>query len=123
MEIQILRRNFWNCKDTLLAKYNDIEQVQDLFRHNQGEITAIIVEPVAGNMGCVLPEENNFLQNLRKVCDENGALLIFDEVMTGFQIGFGGAQELYNVKADIVTYGKVIGGGMPVGALRQETKS
>ncbi|MGB4448546.1 MAG: glutamate-1-semialdehyde 2,1-aminomutase [Cloacibacterium sp.] len=103
------------AKDTLLAKYNDIEQVQDLFRHNQGEIAAIIVEPVAGNMGCVLPE-NNFLQNLRKVCDENGALLIFDEVMTGFRLAFGGAQELFNVKADIVTYGKVIGGGMPVGA-------
>jgi glutamate-1-semialdehyde 2,1-aminomutase len=103
------------AKDTLLAKYNDIEQVDDLFRHNQGEIAAIIVEPVAGNMGCVLPE-NNFLQNLRKVCDENGALLIFDEVMTGFRLAFGGAQELYNVKADIVTYGKVIGGGMPVGA-------
>lgn len=103
------------AKDTLLAKYNDIEQVQDLFRHNQSEIAAIIVEPVAGNMGCVLPE-NNFLQNLRKVCDENGALLIFDEVMTGFRLAFGGAQELYNVKADIVTYGKVIGGGMPVGA-------
>ena len=103
------------AKDTLLAKYNDIEQVQDLFRHNQGEIAAIIVEPVAGNMGCVLPE-NNFLQNLRKVCDENGTLLIFDEVMTGFRLAFGGAQELYNVKADIVTYGKVIGGGMPVGA-------
>jgi len=103
------------AKDTLLAKYNDIEQVEDLFRHNQGEIAAIIVEPVAGNMGCVLPE-NNFLQNLRKVCDENGALLIFDEVMTGFRLAFGGAQELYNVKADIVTYGKVIGGGMPVGA-------
>lgn len=103
------------AKDTLLAKYNDIEQVEDLFRHNQGEIAAIIVEPVAGNMGCVLPE-NNFLQNLRKVCDENGALLIFDEVMTGFRLAFGGAQELYNIKADIVTYGKVIGGGMPVGA-------
>ena len=103
------------AKDTLLAKYNDIEQVEDLFRHNEGEIAAIIVEPVAGNMGCVLPE-NNFLQNLRKVCDENGALLIFDEVMTGFRLAFGGAQELFNVKADIVTYGKVIGGGMPVGA-------
>lgn len=103
------------AKDTLLAKYNDIEQVEDLFRHNQGEIAAIIVEPVAGNMGCVLPE-NNFLQNLRKICDENGALLIFDEVMTGFRLAFGGAQELFNVKADIVTYGKVIGGGMPVGA-------
>lgn len=103
------------AKDTLLAKYNDIEQVQDLFLHNQGQIAAIIVEPVAGNMGCVLPE-NNFLQHLRKICDENGALLIFDEVMTGFRLAFGGAQELYQVKADIVCYGKVIGGGMPVGA-------
>lgn len=103
------------AKDTLLARYNDFEQVQDVFRHNEGEIAAIIVEPVAGNMGCVLPE-NNFLQNLRKICDENGTLLIFDEVMTGFRLSFGGAQELYNVRADLVTYGKVIGGGLPVGA-------
>ncbi|EJL73561.1 glutamate-1-semialdehyde 2,1-aminomutase [Chryseobacterium populi] len=103
------------AKDTLLARYNDMEQVEDLFRHNQGEIAAVIVEPVAGNMGCVLPE-NDFLQNLRKICDENGALLIFDEVMTGFRLAFGGAQELYNIKADLVTYGKVIGGGLPVGA-------
>ena len=103
------------AKDTLLAKYNDIEEVEDLFRLNPGEIAAIIVEPVAGNMGCVLPE-NNFLQKLRTLCDENGALLIFDEVMTGFRLAFGGAQELYKVKADIITYGKVIGGGLPVGA-------
>ena len=103
------------AKDTLLAKYNDIEQVQDLFRHNQDEIAAIIVEPVAGNMGCVLPE-NNFLQNLRKVCDENGALLIFDEVMTGFRLAAGGVQELFGIQADIVCFGKVIGGGLPVGA-------
>ncbi len=103
------------AKDTLTAKYNDIEQVEDLFRLNQDEIAAIIIEPVAGNMGCVLPE-NNFLQKLRKLCDENGALLIFDEVMTGFRLAFGGAQELYNVKADLVTFGKVIGGGLPVGA-------
>ncbi|WP_185289037.1 glutamate-1-semialdehyde 2,1-aminomutase [Chryseobacterium lactis] len=103
------------AKDTLLARYNDFEQVEDLFRHNQGEIAAVIIEPVAGNMGCVLPE-NDFLQNLRKICDENGALLIFDEVMTGFRLAFGGAQELFNVKADLVTYGKVIGGGLPVGA-------
>ncbi|MFP3597448.1 glutamate-1-semialdehyde 2,1-aminomutase [Chryseobacterium sp. SIMBA_029] len=103
------------AKDTLLARYNDVEQVEDLFRHNQGQIAAIIVEPVAGNMGCVLPE-NNFLQHLRRICDENGALLIFDEVMTGFRLAFGGAQELFNVKADLVTYGKVIGGGLPVGA-------
>jgi glutamate-1-semialdehyde 2,1-aminomutase len=103
------------AKDTLLARYNDFEQVEDLFRHNQGEIAAVIIEPVAGNMGCVLPE-NDFLQKLRKICDENGALLIFDEVMTGFRLAFGGAQELFNVKADLVTYGKVIGGGLPVGA-------
>ena len=103
------------AKDTLLAHYNGFEQVQDLFKNNEGEIAAIIIEPVAGNMGCVLPE-NNFLQNLRKICDENGALLIFDEVMTGFRLAFGGAQEVFGVKADLVTYGKVIGGGMPVGA-------
>ncbi len=103
------------AKDTLLARYNDWEQVQDLFNHNSGEIAAIIIEPVAGNMGCVLPE-NDFLQNLRKICDENGTLLIFDEVMTGFRLAFGGAQEVYGVKADLVTYGKVIGGGLPVGA-------
>ncbi len=103
------------AKDTLLARYNDIEQVEDLFRHNEGQIAAIIIEPVAGNMGCVLPE-NNFLQKLRTLCDQHGALLIFDEVMTGFRLAFGGAQEIFNVKADIVTFGKVIGGGLPVGA-------
>lgn len=103
------------AKDTLPARYNDVEQVKDLFKNNQAEIAAVIIEPVAGNMGCVLPE-NNFLQELRKICDENGALLIFDEVMTGFRLAFGGAQELYGVKADLVTYGKVIGGGLPVGA-------
>lgn len=103
------------AKDTLLARYNDIEQVKDLFRHNEGEIAAVIIEPVAGNMGCVLPE-NDFLQELRKACDANGALLIFDEVMTGFRLAFGGAQEVFGVKADLVTYGKVIGGGLPVGA-------
>lgn len=103
------------AKDTLLARYNDFEQVKDIFRNNEGEIAAVIIEPVAGNMGCVLPE-NNFLQKLRTVCDEYGTLLIFDEVMTGFRLAFGGAQEVFNVKADLVTYGKVIGGGMPVGA-------
>ena len=103
------------AKDTLLARYNDIDQVEALFKENPEEIAAIIIEPVAGNMGCVLPE-NDFLQKLRKLCDENGTLLIFDEVMTGFRLDFGGAQELFNVKADLVTYGKVIGGGLPVGA-------
>lgn len=103
------------AKDTLLARYNDFEQVKDIFRNNEGQIAAVIIEPVAGNMGCVLPE-NNFLQKLRTICDEYGTLLIFDEVMTGFRLAFGGAQEVFNVKADLVTYGKVIGGGMPVGA-------
>lgn len=103
------------AQDTLNARYNDIEQVEDLFRHNEGEIAAVIIEPVAGNMGCVLPE-NNFLQKLRTLCDKHGALLIFDEVMTGFRLAFGGAQELFSVKADLVTFGKVIGGGLPVGA-------
>lgn len=103
------------AQDTLLARYNDIDQIRDIFRHSGEQIAAVIIEPVAGNMGCVLPE-NNFLQNLRQICDEYGSLLIFDEVMTGFRLAFGGAQEVYNVKADIVTYGKVIGGGMPVGA-------
>ncbi|MCG2792296.1 MAG: glutamate-1-semialdehyde 2,1-aminomutase [Weeksellaceae bacterium] len=103
------------AKDTLLAEYNNFEQVEDLFKNNPEQIAAIIVEPIAGNMGCILPE-NNFLQNLRKICDENGAILIFDEVMTGFRLAFGGAQERLNVKADLVTFGKVIGGGLPVGA-------
>ena len=103
------------AKDTLLARYNDPEQVADLFRHNEGEIAALIIEPVAGNMGCVLPEQN-FLRKLRELCDQHGTLLIFDEVMTGFRLAFGGAQEAYKVKADLVTYGKVIGGGLPVGA-------
>ena len=103
------------AKDTLLAEYNNIEQVEDLFKNNPEQIAAIIVEPIAGNMGCILPE-NQFLQNLRKLCDEHGTLLIFDEVMTGFRLAFGGAQEALGVKADLVTYGKVIGGGLPVGA-------
>lgn len=103
------------AKDTLLASYNDIENVKALFEANKNEIAAIIIEPVAGNMGCVPPKEG-FLQSLRQVCDENNALLIFDEVMTGFRLAKGGAQELYNVVADIVCFGKVIGGGLPVGA-------
>lgn len=102
------------AKDTLLAEYNNLEEVQNLFSEHP-DIAAIIIEPVAGNMGCVLPDEG-FLSALRTLCDKNGSLLIFDEVMTGFRLGFGGAQEVFGVKADIVTYGKVIGGGMPVGA-------
>ncbi len=103
------------AKDTLNAKYNDIQDVTELFAKNEGQIACVIIEPVAGNMGCVLPE-NDFLQKLRKICTENGALLIFDEVMTGFRLAFGGAQELFGVDADLVTFGKIIGGGMPVGA-------
>lgn len=103
------------AKDTLLADYNNLDQVKALFAANPGEIAAIIIEPVAGNMGCILPAEG-FLQGLRELCDENSALLIFDEVMTGFRLAKGGVQELMDVRADIVTFGKVIGGGLPVGA-------
>jgi glutamate-1-semialdehyde 2,1-aminomutase len=103
------------AKDTLLANYNDIENVKSLFEANKNEIAAIIIEPVAGNMGCV-PPISGFLQSLRQLCNENNTLLIFDEVMTGFRLAKGGVQELYNVKADIVCFGKVIGGGLPVGA-------
>lgn len=103
------------AKDTLLANYNDIDNVKALFEANKNEIAAIIIEPVAGNMGCIPPKEG-FLNSLRQLCDENSALLIFDEVMTGFRLAKGGAQELFNIKADIVCFGKVIGGGLPVGA-------
>lgn len=103
------------AKDTLLANYNDLESVSALFEANKNEIAAIIVEPVAGNMGCV-PPLNGFLEGLRQLCSDNNALLIFDEVMTGFRLAKGGVQELYNIKADIVCFGKVIGGGLPVGA-------
>ena len=103
------------AKDTLLAAYNDIENVKALFEANKNEIAAIIIEPVAGNMGCI-PPAKGFLEALRSVCSENGTLLIFDEVMTGFRLAKGGAQELYGIQADIVCFGKVIGGGLPVGA-------
>ena len=103
------------AKDTLLANYNDIENVKALFESNKNEIAAIIVEPVAGNMGCI-PPKSGFLEDLRTICSENGTLLIFDEVMTGFRLAKGGVQELFGVKADIVCFGKVIGGGLPVGA-------
>ena len=103
------------AKDTLLAKYNDLDSVTALVNANLGEIAAIIIEPVAGNMGCIPPKEG-FLEALRQICNDNNILLIFDEVMTGFRLARGGAQELLNVKADIVTFGKVIGGGLPVGA-------
>ncbi|WP_395056605.1 glutamate-1-semialdehyde 2,1-aminomutase [Flavobacterium sp.] len=103
------------ARDTLLASYNDIQNVKDLFDANKNEIAAIIIEPVAGNMGCI-PSQKGFLEGLRQLCDDNGAMLIFDEVMTGFRLTKGGVQELYNIKADIVCFGKVIGGGLPVGA-------
>ena len=103
------------AKDTLLARYNDLENVDQLIAANPNEIAAIIIEPVAGNMGCV-PPQTGFLEGLRVLCNEHNILLIFDEVMTGFRLAKGGVQELYNIKADIVTFGKVIGGGLPVGA-------
>lgn len=103
------------AKDTLLARFNGLDSVQQLIDQNPEEIAAIIVEPVAGNMGCIVPEEG-FLQGLRKLCDQAGILLIFDEVMTGFRLAQGGAQERLGVRADIATFGKVIGGGLPVGA-------
>ncbi|NER18719.1 glutamate-1-semialdehyde 2,1-aminomutase [Spongiivirga citrea] len=103
------------AKDTLLASYNDLDNVKELIQVNKGEIAAIIIEPVAGNMGCIVPKEG-FLEGLRSLCDAHGILLIFDEVMTGFRLALGGAQELLNIKADIVCFGKVIGGGLPVGA-------
>ena len=103
------------AKDTLLARYNDLENVAQLIAANPNEIAAIIIEPVAGNMGCV-PPQKGFLEGLRALCTEHSILLIFDEVMTGFRLAKGGVQELYNIKADIVTFGKVIGGGLPVGA-------
>ncbi|MCM5664235.1 glutamate-1-semialdehyde 2,1-aminomutase [Galbibacter mesophilus] len=103
------------AKDTLLAHYNDLEGVKEVIEANKGEVAAIIIEPVPGNMGCILPKKG-FLEGLRKLCDQHKILLIFDEVMTGFRLAQGGAQELLGVKADIVTFGKVIGGGLPVGA-------
>lgn len=101
--------------DTLNAPYNDLEAVQQLVDDNKGEVAAIIIEPVAGNMGCIVPQ-TGFLEGLRSICDKEGIVFIFDEVMTGFRLATGGAQERLNIKADLVTYGKVIGGGMPVGA-------
>lgn len=103
------------AKDTLLARYNDFESVKELFESSPGEIAAVIIEPVAGNMGCIVPEEN-FLEDLREICTRHKSLLIFDEVMTGFRLGLGGAQQRLKINADLVTFGKIIGGGFPVGA-------
>lgn len=103
------------AKDTLLATFNDLESVRLLVEANKDEVACIILEPVAGNMGCI-PPQNGFLEGLRRLCDENDILLLFDEVMTGFRLAPGGVQERFGVPADIVMFGKVIGGGLPVGA-------
>ena len=103
------------AKDTLLAQYNNLESVSNHFKQYHEQIAAIIVEPVAGNMGCI-PPQKGFMEGLRKLCDEYKTLLIFDEVMTGFRLAKGGAQESLGVTADLITYGKVLGGGLPVGA-------
>ncbi|WP_022834555.1 glutamate-1-semialdehyde 2,1-aminomutase [Salisaeta longa] len=104
-----------NAKDTLLARYNDLDHVEQLLEAHAGEVACIIVEPIAGNMGCI-PPEPGFLEGLRRLCDHHDALLIFDEVMTGFRVAPGGAQERYGVIPDLTTLGKIIGGGLPVGA-------
>ena len=103
------------AKDTLTARYNDLESVRELFARYPGQIACVIVEPVAANMGVVGPQPG-FLEGLRAICDKEGALLLFDEVITGFRLARGGAQEFFGVRADLVTFGKIIGGGMPVGA-------
>ena len=103
------------AKDTLVASYNNIEEVEKLVAENKGEIAAIIIEAVGGNMGCILPAPG-FLEAIRKICDEEQIVLIFDEVMTGFRLSAGGAQELLKIDADLITYGKIIGAGLPVGA-------
>ncbi|MEO7531809.1 MAG: glutamate-1-semialdehyde 2,1-aminomutase [Sediminibacterium sp.] len=101
--------------DTLTCAYNDLAAVEQLVKENKNEIAAIIIEPVAGNMGCILPQPG-FIEGLRTICDRENIVFIFDEVMTGFRLAAGGAQQILQVNADLVTYGKVIGGGMPVGA-------
>lgn len=101
--------------DTLTCAYNDLAAVEKLVADHKGEVAAIIVEPVAGNMGCIIPQPG-FLEGIRKICDAEGIVFIFDEVMTGFRLARGGAQEKLKIDADLVTYGKVIGGGLPVGA-------
>ncbi len=103
------------ARTTLVAEFNDLQSVEDLFRENAGEIAAVIVEPIPGNMGVILPREG-FLQGLRDLTTAEDALLIFDEVMTGFRVSYGGAQELYGIDPDLTTLGKIIGGGLPVGA-------
>ena len=103
------------AKDTLVAQFNDLHSVKELIKEHNGDIAGIIVEPVAGNMGCI-PPKTGFLEGLREICDAEDIVLIFDEVMTGFRVAKGGAQQRYGVTADLITYGKIIGGGLPVGA-------
>lgn len=103
------------ARETLTAEFNDLQSVKKLMKEHDTAVAAIIVEPVAGNMGCI-PPDSGFLEGLRELCDAHQAVLIFDEVMTGFRIAQGGAQERYGVDADVVTFGKIIGGGLPVGA-------
>lgn len=109
------------AKDTLIAQYNNLKSVENIILSNKNEVSAIILEPIAGNMGCI-PPVDGFLEGLRKLCDKYNILLIFDEVMTGFRVAKGGAQELYGVSADIVCFGKIIGGGLPVGAFASTNK-
>lgn len=103
------------AKHTLVAPYNDLQTIEQLLQKNKNEIACVIVEPIAGNMGCV-PPLDGFLTGLRELCDAHGALLIFDEVMTGFRVALGGAQELYHIRPDLTCLGKILGGGLPVGA-------
>ena len=110
-----------SASNTILVDYNNKDQLRETFKNQGKELAAVILEPIAGNMGCVIPSKG-FVELIRELCDEYGVLLIFDEVMTGFRLGPGGAQELLKVKADIITFGKVIGGGLPVGAFAGKEK-
>jgi glutamate-1-semialdehyde 2,1-aminomutase len=103
------------AKDTVIAPFNNLSAIEEIISKNESEIAAIILEPVVGNMGCVVPQPG-YLEGLRKICDRHKIILIFDEVMTGFRLSLGGAQELYSIKPDMTTLGKIIGGGLPVGA-------
>jgi glutamate-1-semialdehyde 2,1-aminomutase len=110
-----------SIQDTLIAEYNNIDSVIQLFEKHPNDIAAIIIEPIAGNMNMIVPEPT-FLQELRDLCNQHKSLLIFDEVMTGFRVALGGAQEIYNIQPDITTLGKVIGGGLPIGAVAGQAK-
>ncbi len=109
------------AQDTLVASYNDLAAVEKLVEEHKGKIAAIIIEPIAGNMGCIIPEKG-FLEGIRRICDTEKIVFILDEVMTGFRLAPGGAQEFLGIDADLVTYGKVIGGGLPVGAFGGKKK-